>query len=369
MGKRVNTAKWDECAQRWKINVQKDGKRRSFYSSVPGRNGQREANAKADAWLDDGIENAASRVDTLFEEYLADLKIRTSYSNWRGEEYRWRVWIKPELGHMKLSRVTDQSLQDVINKAYTAGKSKKTLVGIRATLAGFFKYCRKCKASSYYPENIIIPNGASSGARSVLQPEHMRTLFSVDTTMLNGKRVFDDFIFAYRFQVLTGLRPGELIGLMRGDIHGTSIHISRSINIHREITTGKNANAIRSIALSQLATDVLQDQLLQYDDLYIFGNITSEDNYRKRWKKYCEANGIPYVTPYELRHTFVSIAKILPDGQVKALVGHSQNMDTFGIYGHEINGEQKKTAAEINSLFKHILAPKKSRKKSQKEPG
>ena len=51
--KRTNTAKWVESAQRWQINVQKDGKRKTFTSTKPGRTGQREANAKADAWLDD----------------------------------------------------------------------------------------------------------------------------------------------------------------------------------------------------------------------------------------------------------------------------------------------------------------------------
>ena len=49
--KRTNTAKWIESAHRWQINVQKDGVRKTFVSAKPGRTGQREANAKADAWL------------------------------------------------------------------------------------------------------------------------------------------------------------------------------------------------------------------------------------------------------------------------------------------------------------------------------
>lgn len=47
---------------------------------------------------------------------------------------------------------------------------------------------------------------------------------------------------------------------------------------------------------------------------------------------------------YELRHTFVSVIKTLPAGEVKQLVGHSHSMDTFGIYSHKINGEDTKTA-------------------------
>ena len=55
MGKRVGTAKWYENQKRWQIKVQKDGERRTFTSSTPGRTGQREANAKADEWLDEDV--------------------------------------------------------------------------------------------------------------------------------------------------------------------------------------------------------------------------------------------------------------------------------------------------------------------------
>lgn len=37
------------------IKMQKDGVRRTFTSTKAGRTGQREANRKADAWLDEGI--------------------------------------------------------------------------------------------------------------------------------------------------------------------------------------------------------------------------------------------------------------------------------------------------------------------------
>ena len=83
MGKRTNTAKWMENQHRWQINVQKDGVRRSFTSSKPGRTGQREANAKADAWLDDGIMSMSKRVRDVWPKFIDDLKSRTSIGNWR----------------------------------------------------------------------------------------------------------------------------------------------------------------------------------------------------------------------------------------------------------------------------------------------
>ena len=70
----------------------------------------------------------------------------------------------------------------------------------------------------------------------------------------------------------------------------------------------------------------------------------------------CKCNGItPHIIPYELRHTLVSIAKQLPEGQVKSIVGHSNSMDTFGIYGHEVKDEGLKTASALDGLFSTIL--------------
>lgn len=65
-----------------------------------------------------------------------------------------------------------------------------------------------------------------------------------------------------------------------------------------------------------------------------------------RWRAYQDSNGIaPRISLYELRHTFVSLAQDLPDGKLKPLVGHSRNMDTRGVYGHEITGALEDTAA------------------------
>lgn len=47
MKERTNTAKWLEKQNRWQIAVQKDGVRKTFTSSRPGREGQREANPHA----------------------------------------------------------------------------------------------------------------------------------------------------------------------------------------------------------------------------------------------------------------------------------------------------------------------------------
>lgn len=352
--KRINTAKWLEKYNRWQIKVQKDGIRRTFTSSTPGRAGQRECHAKADAWLDDNIIGTNLRTELLFAEYLKTVQETTSKSNWLKIEAFGRNWILPVVGKRKISDVTEQHLQNIINKAYAKGLSKKTLTNLKATITSFFKYCRKCKVTTLFPEDISIPKGAKSATKQILQPEHLAKLFGSDLTTWRGKQVPDPLIYAYRFQILTGLRPGELLGLMWKDIKGQEVFISRSINAYHEVTTGKNENAVRHFFLSDTATSLLQKQRQMTTSERVFGDVDPQ-TYRKSWQRYCIANGIPKISPYEMRHTFVSIAKNLSEGQIKPLVGHSRNMDTFGTYGHEINGELQQTAKQLDQLFSEIL--------------
>lgn len=355
MSKRTNTAVWEEKYGRWRVAVQKDGVRRQFYSSTPGRTGQREANAKADAWLDEGIDVKARRVEDIFKDWYAAQQKTTGAGNCRNIESRWRTRILPAVGKKRITSLTEQDLQDVVNDAYRDGLAKKSLQSLCADMRAFCKYCRAKKLTTFNPEGVHVPAGARPKGKGVLQPDALSTLLSVDTTLYRGKRVHDDFINAYRFQVLTGLRPGELVGLHWADIKGNTVYISRSVNVLGEETQGKNQNAVRAFALSELARAVLDDQrALTGGEESVFC-LKSEAYYYKRWQVYCKSNGIPPLSAYEMWHSFVSVVKSLPAGEVKTLVGHSQNMDTFGVYAHALSGDDETTAKDVNTVFNRVL--------------
>lgn len=356
MGKRTNTATWSDKYSRWQINVQRDGKRRSFYSSTPGRTGQREANAKADAWMDAGIEGGSTRVSALYADFIASKQESTGQSHWRGVESRYRNHIAPFIGNKRIDRVTEQDLQDVINKAYAQhGLAAKTLLNLRGDLAAFFKFCRRRKVSALLPEDLTIPASAKRPNKGILQSADLLELFNSDKTIFRGKPAPEQFINAFRLEVLTGMRPGEVIGLRWEDIHGRTVHLQRSINKYNEVTQGKNRNAVRTVELPDMAVAVLDAQREITGGMGSVFCISSAQTYRKHWERYRIANGISKATPYELRHTFVSVAKVLPEGQVKAVVGHSRNMDTFGVYGHDLAGEAAETARELDGVFLRLL--------------
>lgn len=364
MPTRTNSAKWSEKAQRWQINVQKDGKRRSFYSSTPGRNGQREANRKADAWLEASLVRQGSRIDTLLDAWLAEVKETTSYSHWRQYDGYARNWIKPQIGGMKIENLTEQHLQAIITAGFKKDLAHKTLCNMRACLTAFVKYCRKCRVTTLRPENVTIPKGAKKSEKTILQPEDVRTLFSSDMTTWRGRPARDWFIHAYRFAVTTGLRPGELIGLEWKNIRGDKITITGSINNDGERTQGKNDNARRTFKVPLAAQRELELQrgLLKTAGLlspYVFprqdGDFVRQTAFERAWDRYCAHNGLPKTSPYELRHTFVSINKDMPDALLKAMVGHSEDMDTQATYGHELQGDMQRAAGMVDVAFSTIL--------------
>ena len=92
------------------------------------------------------------------------------------------------------------------------------------------------------------------------------------------------------------------------------LHIQRSINEYNEITSGKNDNAKRSVYLVSAAKNAwdLISSNVDGDDLFPG---VSQQTYRYHLKRFCIDHQFShFVTPYGLRHTFVSLAKTLPAG-------------------------------------------------------
>lgn len=360
MGKRTNTAVWLEKYSRWQIKVQKDGERKTFTSSTPGRTGQREANAKADAWMDDNISGGGTRVEMLLDEYIKSIEGTIAPETVTDRKIIIENWIKPHIGHKRIAKLTEGDLQDILDAAARKGINKKTglnkksIKNIRDVINMFLKYCRKHRYTTLNTEFLTIPISAPSNERRILQPDSLSTLMNIDTTVLYGKRQFDDYIHAYRFAALTGIRPGELLGLRWCDIIGDTVNIKRSINENGRQTTGKNSNALRSFALKGFTRNIIQEQRQISGSESVF-EIESQSTFRHRWKKYCESNNVPSVSLYELRHTFVSIAKGLSDGELRQLVGHSKNMDTYGVYSHELAGDMQNTADKLDKIIGKIV--------------
>ena len=370
---RLSEAIWDDSRSRWCCRVMCDGKRKAFYSSTPGRKGKREAERKADEWIESGAVSTAARIGKLWAEFIEhERKMRGEHNaTYLQRAKLGRLYILPEVEYIKLIDMRPIDWQACITEPFARssanGKplSAKTLKNIRGALTAFKSYCEDLAIMIPSMRNLRIPDAAPVGERKILQPKDITLLFSDPLPTAAGKDRNVHYLHLWRFQVLTGLRPGEALALKHEDIAPDGMcSIRRSVNVEGIITDGKNRNAQRTFMLPSRARAVLEDQAeyLRKSGIispYVFpapdGSIATQLRVYKNWHRFCEIQGISKCSLYELRHTMVSMAADVPDALLKPMVGHSRNMDTRGTYGHEVQGNRERTASMLEDMFTSII--------------
>jgi integrase len=365
MASRKNEAHWFEARGHWRIDVQANGRRKSFYSSTRGRKGKIECGRKADEWLEGrgDPEGLNPRFYELWSDYHADVARTTGSANSTKVEQMGRLYLLPALGSRRIASITLQDWQDRITEAGERGLSKKTCANIRGAITALYRYARRNRVQMERPEFLTVPRDASVGERHILQPDQIRRLFTVDWITHYGRQLSCWCINSWRFDALTGLRRGELAGLQWADITDNVLFVSRSINAQQQETRGKNENARRYLVLSPRMNAVLDDQrkMLRRIGLvspWIFpgedGDRINPDKIYKEWRTYRSQHGIES-NIHELRHTMISlVSPEIPDALLKPLVGHSDSTDT-NIYRHVVDGNAARASALIDDVFTRIL--------------
>lgn len=349
-------AVWMEKEKRWSLRCQVNGIQKRFTSSRPGIAGKKEVIKKYRAFMfGESYENLLfSDAWARFLDYIID-------KNGKGEAYinlekYGRLYILPKLSKKMLSACGLSDFQQCISKARrtsggSAPLSRRTLRNLKATIMQFIHFAVSNGYMDPLRGQLYIPAAAPSTERVILQPEDIARLFS-------GPSSADWYINVFRFALVTGLRTGEVLGIQSGDIKNNVLTINRAINCRNQITEGKNQNARRQIYLNKIARQIISENQFRNGRLatpWIFcsktGGPLSQSTLRNAWLKLAAERSLPG-TPYSLRHTFISLLKNeMPEAMLKSIVGHSASMDTYGIYGHVVNGEMEAASRIIDINF------------------
>jgi integrase len=363
---RQNEARWIEARQRWQINVRDRGERKTFVSSTPGAKGKLSAERQADKWLNGRVMKSV-RFNKLWEDFLVYVSETTGTPNYNKHKSIGDNWLLPRLKNRLSGSITASDWQDCITAAYKAGRAKKTLQNIRASVTAVCRFAKLKRYELARPDadEIVIQRDAPVAEKKILQPDQLKTLFNSDSVVLRGKEVKSFYIHAWRFIVVTGLRRGEMAGIRKEDIAGNLLTLRRSVNSLQEVTPGKTKNARRQMVLPAVALRILDEQRAALKSRgivspWVFpgldGDMMNTDHMYWDWKTYRQQHGINQ-TLHELRHTMISMAKAdVPEQLLKRIVGHSKSMDTFGIYGHDVDGEMERTAGMLDDVFSRYLS-------------
>lgn len=351
---------WNDKEKRWTLRIKKDGKEKKFTSVKPGIAGKKEVLRKARAYEDTGADDRyKAKCSVVWDRFIEDTKMRIGAKSESIRQYSslGKLYILPAIGSKRMSTLKKEDYQKILNYATPINSkketlSKKYLSSIRMTINLFVRFGVENGYCEPFYGSLYIPVGHPTIGKNILQPNEIKKLFEPSEL---------SYHLALCFLVVTGLRPGEALGLKWSDIGADSFCIRRSINIRNQITDGKNKNAQRIIPLTPIVRNILdkqRDRTKHLHSEWVFCSCTGGAGVQQtmmcHMRTLCAERGFQ-ASPYCLRHTFVSMVKnTLPEQMVKDLVGHSVSMDTFGVYGHRVNGELKQAAELIDLTFKNV---------------
>lgn len=272
-----------------------------------------------------------------------------------------------------------------LNKVFTVTKDTAPLtpgsihVYHRVLSAVLFRAVKWGYISENPAARADLPSIASRKAAYLDEPDARQLL-----VLLQGEPIKWRAIIT--FDLLSGLRRGELLGLRWQDIDFDTqmIRICQTSNYIPKkgvyVDTPKTATSNRPLRLSRSAF-LLLEEYKQWQDhqkkllgdawededgrvfTTDFGAPMFPDSISQWFKKFVERTGLPKVTVHSLRHTYASlmIAEGTPLVVVSHQLGHAQTSTTSNLYAHVIASSEAQ-AAQTFDKFNDILAPELAEK-------
>lgn len=196
---------------------------------------------------------------------------------------------------------------------------------------------------------------------------------STNRSYINGL-VNISSIMAVRIAIATGMRRGEVLGLMWKDIDFGDVcelHVRRTYTPTLKLKEPKTKSGFRTIAIDSITAqhlrawktlqaeclDTLGEALAQTEDTPVccsnIGGLYDPTNFYGWWNSFRKQAGFPKLRFHELRHT--QATQLLANGvdvkTVQTRMGHANASITLNWYAHAVPENDRKAAQLIGDLF------------------
>lgn len=305
-------------------------------------------------------------VDAYLGSWLAGVQNRVrprTYELYAGVV---RNHLVPSIGGRKLTKLSPQDVQRMLNELQRKGLAPRTVRTIRSVLRQALEQAARWGD---------VPRNVASLVDLPKLPQYEFQPFSLEEA-----RRFLDAIETHRTKavfvtlLLTGARRGEVLALRWEDVDLESGTIRITGNLQRvagELRRAepKTASSRRTLALPNLVVDALKvhrirqvEERLQaggawQESGYVFttsvGTPIEPRNLLRTFSRLLSEAGLRKVRLHDLRHCFASLQ--LAEGTAARVVmeqlGHTQISTTLGIYSHVTDSLHRESAKRIDALF------------------
>ena len=295
------------------------------------------------------------------------------------------LWLKECVRSIKPStyrkyRITFESIQKIIGDAYidkiTAGYVRQKFIDSgeeNRTLNGYLKVFKTFWRWAYrsdFVKSLDVADKLQAFQDTpkreriqdkYLEPEELKRL--LDTMKEERWRLVTEFL------ALSGLRVGELASLIRSDVDGEYIHVSKTYDANNKVvTSAKTYTSKRDVYIQAELRECIdrinaytkwQAEICGYKSILFFPNVDGGYMEYYTYRKYLAENAVKainrHVTPHTLRHTHASIlfARGMDLQAVSDRLGHSDSKITKEIYLHKLQELKEKENRQLDNI--HIV--------------
>ena len=365
----------------WFMDESGERRRKSFSGTT-----KQEVNKKMTAYIvnfNNEVETSIEANKTLKESMTNWLKVfkfpsveRTTYDRYECTAIN---QIYPLIGNKIVGNITAADIKKVLNHWMNEGYAYTTVKKVHVILGDYFKYLTQQELIQRNPMNSA-PMIKKSNFYAIQEKEDLPTNETVtvftaeeieklkaeaDKAYGTGKKLYRQ-AGAYILMLNTGLRTGEILGILNSDIdlENRVIHLQRGVKVvnkrngtelldgKTEIKIGKlkSATSKRDVPLNDTAVKMIEQPRAEYcfgensplvcDEK---GGYTKPEVFRRRYHRLLEGAGIESKGLHSLRHTFATnlvngikqadgTVKALTVKQVADLLGHSTTQVTEMYY-------------------------------------
>ena len=276
--------------------------------------------------------------------------------------------VIPYLGQKSLSQVTAADLRKLYDTMRRSGRvkprpgqshglSSTTVHGIHTTLHHALKAAVEQGLIPINPADEVDPPKVTHQPMKILNEAQLKAFMNV----IQQDGIWYDFFYT---ELTTGLRRGEICGLMWSDFDERCGELKINRTLHREkggrLVAGdtKTYAGTRKILLPPSTAQLLQKRKRKSFSPWIFHDplrpeapVDPDSAYRQLKKFLAEAR-LPNIRFHDLRHTFSShaLASGVDAKTLAGILGHTKASFTLDTYTHT-TGDMQKRAADIVGGF------------------
>lgn len=316
----------------------------------------------------------AQWLDIWQESYLVKVKPSTKLLY----EQQIRLYIKPALGHIKLADLDTDKIQQFYNRLGEgrdgkSGLSPKSVRNVHGILHKALQQATKVKTCG------IRANPADGCELPRVEQKEIKPLSEEQLPLFLDAIEGHCHEYIYKVALFTGMREGEVLGLMWDcvDFSRGTITVKRQLRREQKkggkyyLSTPKNGKA-RTIAPAPEVMELLQRQKARQDEQklkagevwmdsgFVFTNgIGDRLSYRTVYscfKRIVAQIGTPSTRFHDLRHTF-AVMSLQAGDDIKTVqnnLGHHTAAFTLDVYGHVTDQMKHESASRMQRYIEGI---------------